>query len=131
MASNHEDDSSGVQMATVTWRDIYKAVEGSEARIIATIKAAVEPLTSSVKDHEDRIRYLELNGSSEAKEALHGVEGLIIRVAALELGNVDKEGIAKGRTGVFVVTKQMLLMVAAILGMISVTGDLLARWLGW
>ena len=64
MTSQDEERNGG---SAVTWRDIYGAVRDSENRIVKTINDAVAPLTSSVKDHEDRIRFLELNGSSEAK----------------------------------------------------------------
>lgn len=43
----------------VGFRDIYRAVGESEARIISRIDNALSPLTASVADHELRIRSLE------------------------------------------------------------------------
>lgn len=43
----------------VGFRDIYRAVGESEARIISRIDNALSPLTASVTDHEMRIRVLE------------------------------------------------------------------------
>ena len=126
MTSQDEERNGG---SAVTWRDIYGAVRDSENRIVKTINDAVAPLTSSVKDHEDRIRFLELNGSSEAKEARREADQLTIRVAALELVNVGQSERRKGQAGVFIFTKQTLLLLAALIGMISVIGDLLQRLL--
>lgn len=63
----------------LSWRDVYKAVNESEARIVEAIRDAVKPLNERQNDHETRIRNLEVHGSVEAQAALAEVRSLAIR----------------------------------------------------
>jgi hypothetical protein len=61
MAGETVADPSG----PLSWRDVYRAVEKSEASIVAAIDAAVRPLTDRQNDHELRLRALEQHNQRE------------------------------------------------------------------
>jgi Arc/MetJ-type ribon-helix-helix transcriptional regulator len=63
----------------LSWRDVYKAVHESEARVVEAIRDAVKPLNERQNDHEQRIRSLEVHGSVEAQAALAEVRALAIK----------------------------------------------------
>lgn len=46
----------------VGFRDIYRAVGESEARVVAAIQAVAGPLSDRAADHESRLRSLEVDG---------------------------------------------------------------------
>lgn len=71
MTMQHDDAQTGPDRGSpLSWRDVYRAVEQSEKRIIEAVNAAVQPLSDTSKDHEQRIRRLEQEGSQTAREAL-------------------------------------------------------------
>lgn len=52
-------DGDAGPAAPLSWRDVYKAVGDSEARVIKAVQDAVAPLTTGQADHEARIRIIE------------------------------------------------------------------------
>ena len=60
----------------LSWRDVYKAVGDSEARIIKAVQDATAPLTEVTEDHEDRIRELEVHGSAVTQVLVKDMQDL-------------------------------------------------------
>lgn len=65
----------------VGFRDIYRAVGESEARIISRIDNALSPLSASVADHESRLRDLERYSAALTQDER---QDALARLAALE-----------------------------------------------
>jgi hypothetical protein len=80
-------NGDGYPSGPLSWRDVYKAVGDSEARVIEAIKVAIAPMV----DHEARLRNLEVNGSPEAIEALGRIRTLEGAVAPLAITTVERD----------------------------------------
>lgn len=68
----------------VGFRDIYRAVNESEARIKEHISLVLLPISATIADHEIRIRTIETDGSQEARDALAATVVLDGRVSTVE-----------------------------------------------
>ncbi len=84
-------DTAPHDSSPLSWRDVYKAVGDSEARVIAAIESAVAPLNISATNHETRIRELETHGSPEAITALSRLTVIEAAVAPLALLASDRD----------------------------------------
>lgn len=47
------------QSGPLSWRDVYRAVNDSETRVVAAVAAAVAPLAKTLVDHEIRLDRIE------------------------------------------------------------------------
>src|SRR3954471_15863943 len=85
----------------VGFRDIYRAVGESEARIKEHISLVLLPLTSTLADHEKRLRIIEEEGSDEARLALARATAVELRVTAVEAWKSDliSAGMERRRLG--------------------------------
>lgn len=73
----------------VGFRDIYRAVGESEARIKEHISLVLLPLTATLADHEKRLRDIEERGSDEARLALARTTAVELRMTAVEAWKND------------------------------------------
>lgn len=76
----------------LSWRDVYRAVGESEARIIASVNAAVAPLNTASADHELRLRNIEQVTNSVPSMQVQET-ALAMRVTALETHNAKESGV--------------------------------------
>lgn len=76
----------------LSWRDVYRAVGESEQRIIASVNAAVLPLTQAQADHETRLRAVEAMAASVPAIKVDET-ALTLRVTALEQHNQREQGV--------------------------------------
>jgi hypothetical protein len=85
----------------VGFRDIYRAVGESETRIKEHISLVLLPLTSTLADHEKRLRIIEEEGSDEARLALARATAVELRVTAVEAWKNDliSAGLERRRLG--------------------------------
>jgi hypothetical protein len=117
-------DSNG---SRVGFRDIYRAVGESEARIVARIDAAHGTFAAQLQDHETRMRNLELSGSNEARTAVAAAHLLDKRVEDVEKKVerfIDREG------GIFATLgagKTLIVVGMAIMGTAIAFIDLLSH----
>lgn len=106
----------------VGFRDIYRAVGESEARIVAALNAAIAPLTVSSTDHESRLRVIEAAVAPMAVLAtdrdrrLVAVEGM---TAGLTSNMVGANNRRAGQVAVFT-TGQKVLASIGVIAMIAV-----------
>ena len=64
----------------VGFRDIYRAVNESEVRIVARIDTALLTITGAVADHEQRLRKLEGETVTDARDAKIAATKLSARI---------------------------------------------------
>lgn len=76
----------------LSWRDVYRAVGESEARVIASIQASVLPLTQAQADHEKRLRAVESMAVTVPAMKIEET-ALTLRVTALEQHNQREQGV--------------------------------------
>lgn len=76
----------------LSWRDVYRAVGESEQRIIASVNAAVLPLTQAQADHETRLRSVETLAASVPAIKVEET-ALALRLTALEQHNLRESGV--------------------------------------
>lgn len=100
----------------LSWRDVYKAVNDSETRIIAAVNTAVEPLVKSSADHELRLRKLEMEGSSVAHDAKRSVDALWIKHDALKLAVDANTNSRKGALETVGLGRQAIILIMAMMG---------------
>jgi agmatine/peptidylarginine deiminase len=113
--------------APLSWRDVYRAVNESETRIVAAITDATKPIISLQSDHEQRLRDLELHGSSEAREAKRSVDALWIKHDALKLVVDANTARSQGAFGALGWGKQIVLVAMAVMGAIIAVAEFIAR----
>jgi hypothetical protein len=111
----------------VGYRDIYRAVGESEARIKEHITLVMLPITAAVADHESRIRKIEELGSQEARDALAAATALELRVEAVEhfVSNT-----ADRRTGAMLILgaqRSFVILIGVLLTIVIGVADLSAR----
>ena len=116
--------------AALSWRDVYKAVGDTEERIIAAIKESLAPLRIASEDHELRIRRLELEGSTEAKEAHRAANAIGVKLDALTLlvnANTDAR---KGMLDTLSGGQKIVLFFFAVAGGVALLLDVFSKYFG-
>jgi hypothetical protein len=111
----------------VGYRDIYRAVGESEARIKEHITLVMLPITAAVADHETRIRRIEELGSQEARDALAAATALELRVEAVEHA---VNNTADRRTGAMLILgaqRSFVILIGVLLTIVIGVADLSAR----
>lgn len=132
----------------VGFRDIYRAVGESEARIVAALNNAINPLALQAQDHEARLRLIEVQGSPEAREALARLailEASVAPLALLQAARDEKTAAALelaqkiadtqrawaskgvGIAATFTGAQKIIITIAAAGGIITLLIDLLMR----
>ena len=114
--------------AALSWRDVYKAVGDSEERIIAAMKEAVGPLRVTADDHEGRLRKLEQEGSSEAKEALRVALAVGVKVDAVSLLVNANTAARQGVFSTLSAGQRVILFACAIIGATAVFLDVVTKY---
>jgi predicted RecB family endonuclease len=108
----------------LSWRDVYKAVEQSEQRIVAAINAAVTPLSQQASDHEHRLRTIENNGTPRVQRIEASVTALHARVDILEARETMVEGRQSGVMATLSAGQKTILLFAAIVGIVIAVLDI-------
>ena len=111
----------------LSWRDVYRAVNESEQRIIRAVNDAVGPLAAARTDHEVRIRALEIGGSPHAQQLQRDVDAQGIRITAAEKAQDLAAAKAGGIISTFSATQKFILTMAAAAGVIIAVLDLISR----
>lgn len=95
----------------LSWRDVYKAVNDSEERILSAIREIATPLERRATDHEARLRAVEIGGAAAVTLAT-AVSVQDGRIKTLEAER-DK------RSGVFTflsTTQKFVLLITSVVG---------------
>lgn len=111
----------------LSWRDVYKAVNESEKRIIDAIGTAVTPLKDASSDHENRIRSLEREGSVEAREAMRIAVNLETKHETLASQVAFNTNRQQGMVAAMSVGKKFILLVISIIGGVAVVIEIVSK----
>lgn len=128
------EDTDVTNSPALSWRDVYKAVNDSQVTILKAIEDATKPIALSQADHETRLRKLELEGSTEARDAKRSVDALWIKHDALK---VQVEANTNSRAGflsalsagqkVIVLLGTILGIVVSFIGLLNLYADALSK----
>jgi hypothetical protein len=72
-----EDEDFGKPNGPLSWRDVYRAVEESERRILKALADGLLPLQQNSSDHERRLRMIEDIAKDSAK-VYPRLEGIVM-----------------------------------------------------
>jgi hypothetical protein len=113
----------------LSWRDVYKAVNDSEVRIISAVRESVGSLRTASDDHELRLRHLEKDGCPAGQEAKTVSKALGMKLDALTtLVNANTDA-RRGMFSTLGYGQKVLLFTAAMVGMSAVLLDILSKYL--
>lgn len=127
----HDDlQQSADRNLPLSWRDVYRAVEQSEKRIIEAVNAAVQPLSDTSKDHEQRIRRLEQDGSQVARDALRATVALGNKYDRVEEQVNAFTNREKGIFATLTTAQKVALLVFGSVGFFSVFMDIFSKYFG-
>jgi hypothetical protein len=105
----------------LSWRDMMRALERTEDKIILSFKAEMTPLIQGNLDHEGRLRTLESTGSQEARDALAKAQEimeahlkLVDRVKSIEDANKAKSDQRSGQLSVLTGAQKVLIIIISI-----------------
>lgn len=124
-----ETPSAAPHDKPISWRDIFDEILKSEERIKKAIQEAVKPICDDVNDHERRLREIEREGSSEAREVKRVADDLQTRVKGIEKRHTEQDAESIGRKSVFVMGGKTITAIGAIAGIASILADLAVRFL--
>ena len=98
----------------LSWRDVYTAVRDSEDRVVKAIKEAVAPVWDETKDHDRRIRAMELGGAGADHETrLRVVEKMVDAFTNRENGIMSTLG--AGKTTVLLLCAILTPIISAVI----------------
>jgi len=128
MSAGDGDDVTVDHGSPLSWRDVYKAVNESEARIVQAVRDATAPIATAQADHENRLRKLETEGSSLSQAISRSTAALWVKHDALkvvvEANTAARNGFMQGvglgpRAAVFLIT---------LLGGLAVFLDIVSKY---
>lgn len=114
----------------LSWRDVYRAVEQSEKRIIEAVNSAVQPLSDTSKDHEQRIRRLEQEGSMTAREALRVAIALGVKYDVVDEQINAFTNREKGIFQTLSSAQKVALLIFGFVGFFAVFADIYSKYFG-
>jgi hypothetical protein len=115
----------------LSWRDVYRAVNESEERILKAISDAVAPLGQASRDHEERIRAIETGNLAwvlkvrEAADKTH--EGQGRRIGELENQVNFLTNRESGILSTLGAGRAVILVVVAVAGLVIALTNLTVR----
>ena len=116
MIGNDETHNSNGAGGAASWRDVYTEVGKSEERVKLFLKEILGPIVDLQRDHESRLRNIELSGSKEAQEAISDIKAMGVRVTAVELVAAAFTQRERGIMAALSAGQKLILLVIAIIG---------------
>lgn len=117
-----------VDHSALSWRDVYKAVAESEVRIIAAVHDSTQPLRQAADDHEMRIRKIEQEGTSEAREAYRVATAVGTKLDALALVVHANTSARRGMLDTLSAGQKTILFLATGVGLVAVLLDIFSKY---
>jgi len=102
----------------VGFRDIYRAVGESEARLTALITAGAVAMTNSAADHEERLRDIEVHGSAGVARSSERITILEHKVETMETKALADASWLKGRAATIAVFVGLLAFLSTAVALV-------------